>query len=56
MYKSRKQPGLVDAVAVVVAVFVGVWGKRSPNPIYVNSRSTALAAVMLIMIITANNN
>ena len=42
---------VVVAVAVVVAVFVGVWGKRSPNSIYINSRSTALAAVMLIIII-----
>ena len=51
VYKSRKQPGLVVAVAVVVAVFVGVWGERSPIPIYNNSRSTALAAVMLIITI-----
>ena len=38
---------VVVAVAVVVAVLVGVWGKRSPNSVYINSRSTALAAVML---------
>ena len=43
---------VVVAVAVVVAVLVGVWGKRSPNSIYINSRSTALAAVMLTIIIT----
>ena len=41
---------VVVAVAVVVAVFVGVWGKRSPNSIYINSRSTALAAIMLIIL------
>ena len=40
------------AVAVVVAVFCGVWGKRSPNSIYINSRSTALAAVMLVIRVT----
>ena len=39
---------IVVADAVVSAVVVAGRGKRSPNSIYINSRSTALAAVMLI--------
>ena len=38
----------VIADAVVSAVVAACRGKRSPNSIYTNSRSTALAAVMLI--------
>ena len=38
------------AVAVASAVVVACRGKRSPNSIYTNSRSTALAAV------NGNNN
>ena len=38
---------IVVADAVVSAVVVAGRGKRSPNSIYINSRSTALAAVML---------
>ena len=37
------------ADAVVSAVVVACRGKRSPNSIYNNSRSTALAAVMLVI-------
>ena len=41
---------VVVADAVVSAVVVAGRGKRSPNSIYINSRSTALAAVMLSII------
>ena len=42
---------VVVAVAVaVVVVVVAEGGKRFPHSIYTNSRSTALAAVMLIII------
>ena len=36
------------ADAVVPAVVVACMGKRSPNSMFINSRSTALAAVMLL--------
>ena len=38
---------VVVAVAVAVVVVVAEGGKRFPHSIYTNSRSTALAAVML---------
>jgi hypothetical protein len=37
---------LFVVVAVAVAAVVAVGGKRFPNSIYINSRSTASAAVM----------
>ena len=40
------------ADAVVSAVVVACRGKRSPNSIYNNSRSTALAAVMLFVVLS----
>ena len=40
---------VADAVVSAVVVVVAGRGKRSPNSIYINSRSTALAAVMLLL-------
>ena len=40
---------VVVAVAVAVVVVVAEGGKRFPHSIYTNSRSTALAAVMLMI-------
>ena len=42
---------VVVAVAVAVVVVVAEGGKRFPHSIYTNSRSTALAAAMLIFLI-----
>ena len=41
---------IVVADAVVSAVVVAGRGKRCPNSIYIHSRSTALAAIMLTLI------
>ena len=44
---------VVVAVAVaVVVVVVAEGGKRFPHSIYTNSRSTALAAVMLLILVS----
>ena len=45
----------VIADAVVSAVIVACRGKRSPNSIYNNSRSTAPTAAMLIIITWKHN-